>query len=50
MRFDLASGSLHPTGRAIHPVERRAVSDIIALLHFADNSMEQAGSDHFVLT
>ena len=26
------------------------VSDIIALLHFADNPMEQAGSDHFVLT
>jgi len=26
------------------------VNDIIAPLHFADNPMQQAGADHFVLT
>src|SRR3954447_25329456 len=39
--------------RGLHSMElprgTALVSNIIALLHFADDPMEQAGSDHFVL-
>jgi hypothetical protein len=43
-------GVATPTWKGCSSGRTAPVSDIIALLHFADNPMEQAESDHFVLT